>query len=367
MEKKGFIEEFALFVSLSVSMIGVGIFYAPSIVAKYVGPGGWISALITGGEILIILFLIYKVIKLNKYKDLTFILTNNYGKFIGKSIAGLYSLLTLIVLSLSLRTFSEVISMYLLKNTPTELIIATFIFIGMYLSRGGLANVVHFNEIVFWLMFVPIAIMLLLTIPVADFSNLMPIGGYPVKEYFISSYEILFLFNGFSMAFILMPYVKKRKIIKPAILMSSVFVMVFYIIILILVSATLSSVQTADSIFPTITMLQSISSSSGILEKWDSLIMGLWVIFYFTSFANIYYLSSIILKDVFNIEDVRISSMIYVPIVYLTAMIPENIIDVRNLRYNYLRISFIGILLIIIVLTLIISLFKQRRRSVNEK
>lgn len=367
MENKGFIEEFALFVSLSVSMIGVGIFYAPSIVAKYVGPNGWISALITGVEILVILYLIYKVISLNKFKELTDILSGTYGKIIGRVVAVIYSLLSLVVLALSLRTFSEVITMYLLKNTPTEVIIGTFIFIGMYLSRGGLANVVHFNEIVFWIMFVPIGIMLLLTLPVADFSNLLPIGGYPVKDYFLSSFEILFLFNGFSMAFILMPYVKQRKSIKSVLFKSSIFVTAFYIIILILVSATLSSVQTADSIFPTITMLQSISSSSGILEKWDSLIMALWVIFYFTAFANIYYFCSIILKDVFSIEDVRISSMLYVPIVYLAAMIPENIIDVRNLRFNYLRIAFTATLIVIISLTLIVSLFKSRRRSVNEK
>ena len=367
MEKKGFIEEFALFVSLSVSMIGVGVFYAPAIIAKYVGPGGWISAVITGVEILVILYFIYKVISLNKFRDITFILMGNYGKLIGKIIAIVYSILTLIVLSLSLRTFSEVITMYLLKSTPTEVIIATFIFIGMYLSRGGLANVVHFNEIVFWIMFVPIAIMLLLTLPSADFSNLLPIGEYPVKQYFLSSIEILFLFNGFSMAFILMPYVKKTQRIKSVILKSSIFVTIFYIIIFVLVSATLSSVQTADSIFPTITMLQAISSNSGILEKWDSLIMALWVIFYFTSFANIYYFISITLKDVFKVEDIRTSSMIYVPIVYLAAMIPENIIDVRNLRFNYLRMGFIGVLMIIIGLTLVISLFKNRRVRVNEK
>ncbi len=367
MEKKGFIEEFALFVSLSVSMIGVGIFYAPSIVAKYIGPGGWISALITGVEIFIILLCIYKVIKLNKFKDITFILTGTYGRFLGKIISLIYSLLILIVLSLSLRTFSEVITMYLLRNTPTEVIIITFIFTGMYLSRGGLANVVHFNEIVFWLMFVPIGIMLLLTLPAADFSNLLPIGGYPVKDYIMSSFEILFLFNGFSMAFILIPYVKKRKAIKSIMFTSSIFVTVFYIIIFILVSATLSYVQTADSIFPTITMLQSISSNSGILEKWDSLVMALWVIFYFTSFANIYYFASSILKDVFSLEDIRTSSMIYVPIVYLAAMLPENIINVRNTKYNYLRVGFIAIILIIIGGTLVISLVKNRRRSVSEK
>lgn len=366
MENKGFVEEFALFVSLSVSMIGVGLFYAPSILAKYVGQNGWISILITGIQVFVIIYLIYKVMVINEFKDLTVILNDSYGRVIGKIISLMYSILTLIVLTLSLRSFSEIITMYLLKNTPTEAIIATFIFIGMYLSRGGLANVVHFNEVVFWIMFIPIAIMLLLTIPAADFTNLLPIGGYDIKNYFLSSFEMLFLFNGFSMAFILIPYVKKQKRIKSVIFKSSIFTTVFYIVIVVLVSATLSPKQAADSIFPTITMLQSIISGSGILEKWDSLVMSLWVIFYFTSFANIYYFISIIIKDVFNIEDVRTSSMIYVPFVYIIAILPENIIEVRNLRFNYLRMSFIALLLIIILLTLIISIFKKRR-VVNEK
>lgn len=58
MKNKGFIEEFALFASLSVSMIGVGVFYAPAIVAKYVGADSWISAIIAGIAICIILLYI---------------------------------------------------------------------------------------------------------------------------------------------------------------------------------------------------------------------------------------------------------------------------------------------------------------------
>jgi len=140
MKENGFIEEFALFASLSVSMIGVGIFYAPAIVAKYVGADSWISAIISGITIWLILLCIYKTIKLNRYKDITPILKDTYGGFLGTILSLIYSLVIVIVLSFSLRIFSEVITMYLLVNTPTEVIIITFVFVGMYLSRGGLAN-----------------------------------------------------------------------------------------------------------------------------------------------------------------------------------------------------------------------------------
>ncbi|WP_346939676.1 endospore germination permease [Clostridium sp.] len=366
MKNKGFIEEFALFASLSVSMIGVGVFYAPAIVAKYVGADSWISAIIAGIAICIILFCIYEIVKLNKYKDITPILKDTYGGFLGTIISLIYSLVIIIVLSFSLRVFSEVITMYLLVNTPTEVIIITFIFTGMYLSRGGLANVVHFNEIAFWVMFLPLAIILLLTLPEANFKNLLPIGASPIKNYFISSFEMLFLFNGFSIAFILIPYVREKGKIGPILRRSSIFVGVCYVIIFILVSATLSSVQTAESIFPTITMLQSISSRSGFLEKWDGLVMALWVIFYFTSFSNIYYFASSILKESLNLDDIRTASMIYVPIVYLASMIPNSIVEVRNLKFGYLRIGFITTIIVVIGITLLLSYIKKRRMQSEE-
>lgn len=215
-------------------------------------------------------------------------------------------------------------------------------------------------------MFLPLAIILVLTLPEADFKNLLPIVSSPIKNYFASSFEMLFLFNGFSMAFILLPYVREKDKISPILRRSSLFVGLFYVIIFVLVSATLSSAQTAESIFPTITMLQSITSRSGFLEKWDSLVMALWVIFYFTSFANIYYFASYILKEALKIEDIRTSSMLYVPIVYLIAMIPKSIIEVRNLKFGYLRIGFIATIIVVIGITLLLSYIKKRRVQSEE-
>ncbi len=361
MGEKSFIQDFAFFASLVVSMIGIGVFYGPAIVAKYVGADTWVSALITGALIFIVLYLIYMLIKANDFKGIVGILTNSYGKVIGKIISLIYAIMMILALSLSLRMFSEVISMYLLVNTPTEIILITFIFMGVYLSRGGLANVVHFNEIAFWVMFIPITIVLILTIPIADFSNLLPTFTAGIKSYFMSSFELVFLLNGFSMAFILIPHVKKKHRIKRMLGGSSLFVAIFYAITFILVTSTLSVGQTVDSIFPTINMLQSITSKSGFLERWDSLVMSMWVIFYFTSFANIYYFASYICKEVFNVEEIRISSIIFIPLVYVAALFPESIIDVRDLKLRWLRIGFIASIIVVILITFIVSYIKRKR------
>lgn len=366
MRKDGFIENFGLFASLVVSMIGGGIFYDPAIMSNYVGQNGWIVAIAGGIILYLIILLIKKLNDLNGYKMLTSIFNNNYGIFLGKVLSLSYSIAVIIVLAISLRLFGEVISIYLLSNTPIQVILITMIFMGAYLSRGGLANVVHFNEIVFWIMFIPIGIILILTLPEADFSNILPVfSGYSLKNYVAAIFEMIFMLNGFTMAFTLIPYARHKGNINKIAARASIFITIFYAIIFIMVCAVLSTNQVSDSIFPTITMLQSINSRNAILEKWDTLIMSLWVIFYFTSFANLYYFASITLKKVIGIHDIRTSSMIYVPVVYIAAIMPRNVINIINLRFSTLRIIYVCTIVGVTAVTLGISFL--RRRSINEK
>lgn len=366
MKSKDFIQDFGLFASLVVSMIGIGVFYSPSLVAKYVGADGWVVAIITGLFIFLIMYMIQQIMKINTYDDIVIILKNIYGGVLGRLISLVYALMLIIALSVSLRVFAEMITMFLLNNTPTEVILITLIFIGMYLSRGGLANVVHFNEIAFWIMFIPAILVFILTLPVADFTNLLPVFTSTPKGYLQGSFELLFLLNGFSMAFILIPYVKKKERVTKIIRRSSVFITIFYGIIFVLVAATLSVGQTRNNIFPTITMIQSITSKSGFLERWDSLVMAVWVLFYFTAFANTYYFSSYIVKHVLNLEDIKIASIILIPVVYIAALYPDSVIEVRNLNSGYIRIIFVAVLFVVIGLTFLISYIRRGRAAKNE-
>ncbi|EQB89332.1 hypothetical protein M918_21035 [Clostridium sp. BL8] len=312
------------------------------------------------------MYMMYYLMKANNYEDIVVILGNIYGVALGRIISILYAIMMILALGISLRVFSEVITMFLLVNTPTEVILITMIFLGIFLSRGGLVNVVNFNELAFWMIFIPAILAFLLTLPTADFTNLLPVFSTVPVNYFKGSFELLFLLNGFSMAFILIPYVKKKERIGKILRRSSIFIGAFYGVTFILVAATLSVAQTRDTIFPTITMIQSITSRAGFLERWDSLIMAIWVIFYFTAFANTYYFSSYIAKHVFNLKDIKIASVIFLPVVYIAALFPESVVDVRNLKMGFIRMGFIGTLFVVIGITFLLSYIRKGRGVKNE-
>lgn len=361
MKEKYFIRDHGLFTTLVVAMIGIGVFYGPSFVARIVGQDSWICGVIMGICLMIFFLVIHKLLKINDYADIVTILKRSYGDILGNIIAIIYSFAMIVALSVSLRAFADVIHIYLLPKTSIEFIIISMIFIGVYLVRGGLANLVNFSEVSFWLMFIPAFIILFLNLPNAEFGRLLPMFNHSAVEYGKGVLELFFLVNGFSIAFILLPYVRKRENINKILVRSSIFTALFYVITIIFVISTLSVDQTAEKIFPTITMLKSINVRSGLLERWDGLVMGLWVFFYFTTFASTYYFSSYIVKNIFKIEDIKISSIIYAPIIYVLALYPDSMPQIYNVGLGLSKAIFISVIVIVIFISYFISLIKKKR------
>lgn len=366
MRNNDFIREHGLFTSLVVSMIGIGVFYGPSSLAKIVGRDGWISALIMGVVLFLLLYIINHLMKLNDYRDIVTILNNTYGRILGNIISLAYAIVMIYILSISLRTFADVINMYLLQKTPREFIIVIMIFIGVYLVRGGLMNIVNFNEITFWIMFIPTIFILLLNIPNSNFTMLFPMLREKPISYVKGVLDILFLINGFCIVFVLLPHVKKKESITKIFRSSSIFIALFYAVTFIFVISTLSVEQTAERIFPTITMLKSINTRSGILERWDGLVMALWVLFYFTTFCNTYYFSSYIVKKVLNLEHIRISSILFIPVIYIAALYPESMIETHSGDISMSKMIFIISIIVVILISYLISLLKKKRSIKNE-
>ncbi|GAA0125907.1 MULTISPECIES: endospore germination permease [Clostridium] len=363
MKDKFMIKDYGLFTTLVASMVGIGLFYGPSFVARIVEQDSWISCILMTIFLFIVLYMIHSLIKMNDYQGIVVILRNTYGRFWGNLIALAYSIAMIIVLSVSLRSFADVVKIFLLPKTELEVVIVLIIFVGIYLVRGGLANLVYFNEIIFFLLFIPVTIILLLAIPTADFQRILPVFTHTPTEYMKSVFELFFLVNGFCIAFVLLPLVENKKNINKILRRSTIFIGVFYTITIILVTANLSVAQTAERIFPTITMLRSINVRSGVLERWDGLVMALWVLFYYATFVSTYYFSTHMVKDIFNIEDIKIAAIIYIPLVYAMSLYPENMAQIYTAGLGPFKIIFGVALIIVIFLSYFINLIKKKRSA----
>jgi spore germination protein (amino acid permease) len=360
MENRNFVGSYGLFATIVVSLIGISGFAYPRELAIIIGTDGWIVTIFAGLIVFFLLNLVYKLIKLNNFGTFNNILENNLGKVIGKIVAVIFVVYNLIFVAISMRSFVEVLKMYLLPKTPTEFILIVMILTGTYLIRGDIKSLVKFNEVIFWLMFIPIILVMFFTLGETDFTNLLPILHNEPLNYIGATGKALFAFIGFQSIYLVLPYIKNRNNISKILFKSMLFAVLFYVLIFTFVLAVFSIEQTKVLLWPTITMIKSVCISSFFVERWEGVAMAFWILFYFTTFTNIYYLSADVGKSIFKLEDVKLSSLIMAPAIYVIALYPENIAEVYNFEMKIIPISSLAMLVILPIILYLISILKKK-------
>lgn len=363
MNNKEYVTPFGLFTTIVVTVIGVGIFSYPRELADVVGTDGWNVTIIAGIIIYLLIYISYKVIKANNYNKLYDILQSNFGSVIGTVLALVFIASNIFVISLGMRIFIEVIKMYLLEKTPTEFILIVTILTGTYLVRGEIDALIKFNELSFWIMFIPIIVILLLTLNRTDFTNILPVFNSTPLSYLRGLKTAAYSFAGIEIIYLILPFMKDRKSVPRVALKGIGFITIFYTIIVIFTLAIFSVHQSKVLLWPTITMIKSINIPGSFIERWEGIVMALWVIFYFTTFINMYYLSADIAKDAFRLQDIKLSSVLIVPFIYAIALYPENIAQLYDINNN---ITSLFLLFSLVILPLVLFLGKTSRKRVKE-
>lgn len=360
MQYKSFINNFGLFSTIVVTVVGVGIFSYPQEIVSIVGTDGWIVTIFAGIITYLLLYIAYSVIRLSEYEKFYFILKNNFGAIIGRIVSLVFIAFNVVVISMGMRMFSEVIKMYLLEKTPTEFILVIVILTGMYLLRGGLESLIKFNEISFWIMFVPIIIVFLFTLNKADFSNILPVFNSKPYEYIEGVKNSIYSFSGIEIIYLIAPFIKSRFSALKTSGKSILFITLFYVITIILSLAIFSKQQTRVLLWPTITMMKSISVDGTFIQRWEGAVMAMWVMFYFTTFTNIYYLASDIAKDMFKLKNINIPCIVLGVVIYITALYPKNIAALYYINNKLVTPLFIFNLLILPVILFLVIKFKKK-------
>lgn len=341
MKNKKEFSKYDLFTTIVVSVIGAGVFSYSKELASYVGVSGWIVTIISGILSFIALYMIYLIVKLNNYEKFDVIIENTFGKIIGKLVIIQFCVYIIFSTSIQVRDFVEIIKMYLLEKTPLEFILIVIILCGIYLIRGELESLIKFNQIALWIMIIPIVIMIPFVLKDSDFSRMLPLVDFEKTKYLPAIKGTLYTFSGFEIAYIILPFMKKKDQIPKTIFKSMSFITLFYLISFVVTIIFFTKGEVSKLLWPAITMVECIDIPGAFIERWEGIIMSIWIIFNFTAFVNATYLGSHIIKDSFKLRDVKISMIFILPIVYLMALYPSNVLEVNKLEDAILPIFLV--------------------------
>lgn len=328
------ITKYDFFATVAISVIGAGGFSYGRELSETVGKNGQYVAIICGVISVIALLLIYHSSKIYGFKEFTHIAEKSFGKIIGKIVALEFSICIIAFLSIQIRSYTEVIKMKLLIKTPAELIIIIMIVCGTYLIRGGFESLIKFNQLVIWILLLPIVIIFIFSLANINIHNVMPFIDFERTNFLQGIKNSSYAFSGIAIVYLLIPRLSDKDGFRRTASVTFGFVSIFYIIVYLISIGFFGIEETESLLWPFISSVSNIEVPGNFVENWEGIIMVIYMIFNFASFVNAFYVAASIFKSIFNINNIRLSVILVVPLIYIISIIPQNILEV-NVFFTY--------------------------------
>ncbi|MBT2667575.1 spore germination protein [Bacillus sp. ISL-4] len=309
------------------AIFGVGTFTLPrTAVEKVKTPDIWISVIL-GGLIAMIAGVI--MVKLSEqFPGKTFY---EYSQeIVGKWVGGFLSLLIVCYFFSScgfqVRALAEVSNLFLLEGTPTWAIIMTFLWVGLYLIIGGINPIARMFEIILPITIIIFIIVAFMSFKIFEIDNLRPVLGLGVIPVLKGVQTTGLSYTGVETILFLLPFMKEPKKAVKALLVGVSIPLIFYLITVVMVIGGLSVDGVVTRTWPTLDLIRSFEVTGLIFERYESLLLVIWIMQMFSAFTIFYYGAALGLAQLFK-KSIRPFMYGLLPVIYIIAMIPKNTND----------------------------------------
>lgn len=224
------------------------------------------------------------------------------GKVLGSIVLAFYFILSFLLLALYIRYFIERVTSTIYPLTSMHFFAVTMLVLVFYTLRGGLVHLARYNEILFAIFVIAFGIILFLSFQYFKINRLLPVTPRDIIPAAVGSKGILGIWGYFFLIFFIADKVKdKDKLLKQG-LRTSVFLWIIGTLIIVNSVGILGTELLLHVPLPFI-FIAKIISVLGALERFESLVLAIWVIVDFVIISVFCYLCVNILKSIFKLKD----------------------------------------------------------------
>ncbi|MEY2196469.1 GerAB/ArcD/ProY family transporter [Neobacillus sp. BF23-41] len=254
--------------------IGVGVLSFQAEIVKWAGNDAWISIIISGMYINILIWMMYRV--LNKEKtDIIAINKKIFGKWIG-NLFNIFLLIYFLLISIVImRTYFEVIQVWMFPRVSLLSLCVIFFPLFYYIVEGGFRIV---TGICFFGVMLPLYLILTLIFPLefAHYDNLLPIFHHSINEIMLSAKQMSLSYIGFSTLFIYYPFIKNPEKSQKWAQFGVVFSILIYLITYIVTIVFYSEEQLKTNLWPTLDLWKIIEMP--FVERFEYIGISSWAL-----------------------------------------------------------------------------------------
>jgi len=353
------ISPFQIAMIIIMTVISVGVFSIAADAAEVAGTDGWIVVALAGALNILAVIII---VKLNsRFPGKTFAEYSQIviGTFPGKVLTLLFAVYLLLVIAYVTRAFTEVIKMFLLFRTPTEVIMLSLILVCTYIVRGGVECIARINELIFPLLFIPFFIILFFGFPIMNFSNLLPMLQTSSAKMLTSIPAMTFSFGGIELALFYIGFMKNpKKAFRPAVA-AVLFITLFLVMITVFCIAAFGKNATTLFLWPLVSYIRAISLPGLFIERLDGVILSLWMLTVFTTIVSAYFIVSYSISKVVGTKEQKQYVLPLSIIIYYFALQPDSLAELYEWGSAIFPYAIASFLYAVPILLLLIAKFRK--------
>ncbi len=354
-KNKDLLTQIQVAILMVAGIMGVGVLYLPRKAVELSNSGAVALTLISGIIAIGLSCLILYLNNMFPNKTIFDYSKDIVGNFISKLIA-LFLFAHFILISTSiLRTFADTVKVYLLENTPTEVIVITMLILIAYLTQNGIVAIAKLCEVFFLITIIFGLLILLLSMENIDVNEIICCLKFKGGDLVRGIPESLFFYSGFEILFIVGAFAAKPAKLKKSVTIGIGIVILLYIATVIIGIGVFSVEGLKYTIYPTLELAKAIVFPGAFAERFDILFAISWITAVFTSLALAYYSAMFSITRLIGLKSYKPFSYILMPFLYLTTLAPSSINSVMSL--NTWNSYFQLIVIVIIPISLLLIAF----------
>lgn len=352
------ISGFFVFFLFHASQSGIGGLGSRNILFKDAEQDAWISVLILGLSLQLILWMIYKMLG-NPAKDVVDLHQIIFGRFLGNAVSllmiGYYFMVALYVF----RTYIDIVQVWVFPNIATWELAVIFICLIYYLVSGGfrvLTGIALFSVVIAFLLY----FLIYYPIRFGNTTHLMPVWNHSVSDLLKSSKASYGIFIGFEALLVYFPFIKsvekQAKWAHLGLLFNTLQFAGLTVSNLLYYSQGLLK----NTLYPTLTVTKIVEFE--FIERIEFIFIFCWLIIFIPSLCLSLWSCTRIMKRVTNLNP-RISLLLILIIFFIVTVQINEKIKVDELGSYAIAIGFYFVYAYIPLLFILYLIRSKVRRS----
>ncbi|MFB5193885.1 GerAB/ArcD/ProY family transporter [Neobacillus sp. KR4-4] len=354
------ITRFQLFFILIQSQIGVGLLSLPNTVQSSAKGDGWISTLLAGLAVQVMLFIYWHLLKRFPKLIYTEITKKILGNYLGKLLNLFIYIYFILVGGLATILLIKIVNLWLLPLTPSWIISLLILTACIYLAISDLRIIARFFVLASSLILLLWLTTCLSWFTPREFQYILPLGSSGLKNMIVGSKNSLLAMLGFEGLLFFFPFIiENKKGVLKTISMANLFITMFYTYFMFLTLIHFTTGQLAQMREPIVNLLRGIAYN--VVDRVDLIFLSIWIVPMTTSvIAYLFFACKSLNVDKKNYpKAVLVNGLI----VFLITLIPNDdaMINLFNKYVYYL--SYLVVFLIPILLLILSLLLKKHEMS----